>query len=80
MLNSVEHEKSFITSGPASELESCSRWLVDNKLPLHMGENECMKVTLIFPDATGGRLTSPLLGHFDYCLGTFHILLSIGIR
>ena len=32
------HDKSFITSGPGSELESCSRWLVDNKLPLHMGK------------------------------------------
>ena len=25
-----------------SELESCGRWLVDNKLSLHMGKTECI--------------------------------------
>jgi hypothetical protein len=24
------------------ELESCSNWLVDNKLPLHLGKTECI--------------------------------------
>ena len=25
-----------------SQLESCSKWLIDNKLSLHMGTNECI--------------------------------------
>ena len=26
----------------SSELESCSKWLVDNKLSLHLGKSECV--------------------------------------
>ena len=26
----------------SSELESCSKWLVDNKLSLHLGKTECI--------------------------------------
>ena len=32
----------FISKKLGKVLESCSRWLVDNKLSLHFGKTECM--------------------------------------
>ena len=31
-----------ISKNLGKELESCSNWLVDNKLPLHLGKTECI--------------------------------------
>jgi hypothetical protein len=36
------HDPDFISQKLGKALESCSDWLVDNKLSLHLGKTECM--------------------------------------
>ena len=43
ILFSLTHKDSEVISRKlGSELESCSKWLIDNKLSLHMGKTECI--------------------------------------